>query len=128
MPILESNYKPSIFFRNGFIATVYSGLYRKVKGVEQQRERIILSDNDFLDLDWSYSAKRSSKLVIMLHGLEGDGQRPYMLGVSKLFNDNGFAVVCVNFSSRFFVHECLKYFCDYPIRNNLRVREGVLTT
>lgn len=97
MPILESTYKPSFQFKNGFVATVYSGLVRKIKGLEQQRERINTRDNDFLDLDWSYAESKSDAVIILLHGLEGHAQRPYITGAAKLFNQNGVDAVCVNF-------------------------------
>jgi len=97
MPIVHSSYKAPVFFKNGYVSTVYSGLIRRVNGLAQNRERITLSDGDFLDLDWSYSDVPSNKLLIILHGLEGNGQRPYMLGTAKLFNDNEFDAVCVNF-------------------------------
>ncbi|RED44928.1 YheT family hydrolase [Seonamhaeicola aphaedonensis] len=97
MPVLQSNYKAPILFKNGFIATVYSGLFRRVNNVVQDRERIILSDGDFLDLDWSYSMQKTDKLVILLHGLEGDSKRPYMLGAAKHFNNNNIDTVSVNF-------------------------------
>ncbi len=97
MPILESDYKSSFGFRNGFVSTVYSGLIRNVNGVIQERERITLSDGDFLDLDWSFCGELTDKLIIILHGLEGNAQRPYMTGTAKVFNENGFDAVCVNF-------------------------------
>ncbi|QRM90710.1 alpha/beta fold hydrolase [Lacinutrix sp. WUR7] len=96
MPILNTTYKPSIFFRNGDVATIYSGLIRKVD-LTQERERITLSDGDFIDLDWSYAKEKSSKLIIVLHGLEGNAQRPYVTGPAKLFNENGVDAICVNF-------------------------------
>ena len=96
MPIIESTYKPPFYLKNGFVSTVYSGLIRRVS-LKQERERITLSDNDFLDLDWSFSKTKSDKLIVLLHGLEGDGQRPYMTGTAKLFNDHDFDAVCVNF-------------------------------
>ncbi|WP_452231741.1 YheT family hydrolase [Lacinutrix sp. MEBiC02595] len=96
MPILNTTYKPPFLFRNGNIATIYSGLIRKVK-IKQTRERLTLSDGDFLDLDWSYAKEKSNKLVIVLHGLEGNAQRPYVTGPAKLFNENGVDAVCVNF-------------------------------
>ena len=96
MPIIESTYKPPFYFKKGFIATVYSGLIRKVY-IKQERERITLSDGDFLDLDWSFSKGKSDKLIILLHGLEGHAQRPYVTGSAKLFNENGVDAVCVNF-------------------------------
>ena len=97
MPIIESTYKPPFLTRNGFIATVYSGLFRKVKGVEQKRERIETRDADFLDLDWSYAEDKSDSVIILLHGLEGHAQRPYLTGTAKLFNQNGIDAVGVNF-------------------------------
>lgn len=97
MPILHSYYKPAFVFKNGFIATVFSGLCRRVS-LAQKRERIQLNDGDFLDLDWSYAATTpSDKLIILLHGLEGNGQRPYITGAAKLFNAKGVDAVCVNF-------------------------------
>ncbi|PKQ46285.1 YheT family hydrolase [Confluentibacter flavum] len=97
MPIIDSTYKPLFFFKNGFIATVYSGLFRKVTGLKQERERLLLSDGDFMDLDWSFSKEKADKIILCFHGLEGHGQRPYVTGVAKLFNDNGMDAICVNF-------------------------------
>jgi hypothetical protein len=96
MPIINSTYKAPFFFKNGFVSTVYSGLVRRVI-LKQERERITLNDGDFIDLDWSYTSKKTNKVIVMLHGLEGNGQRPYMLGPAKLFNNNGVDAVCVNF-------------------------------
>ncbi|MFT7050485.1 MAG: putative alpha/beta-fold hydrolase [Psychroserpens sp.] len=96
MPILQSTYKPSFQFKNGFIATVYSGIIRSVT-LEQQRERIATRDTDFLDLDWSYAQNKSTSVIILLHGLEGHAQRPYVTGTAKLFNQNGMDAVCMNF-------------------------------
>jgi len=97
MPIVKSEYNPPFLFKKGHFSTVYSGLFRKVKDVVQERKRIMLSDDDFLDLDWSYSEVKTNKLVILLHGLEGNAQRPYMLGSAKLFNANGYDAVSVNY-------------------------------
>ncbi|WP_040280071.1 YheT family hydrolase [Psychroserpens damuponensis] len=96
MPILQSTFKPPFQFKNGFISTVYSGLFRKVK-LEQSRERIETRDDDFLDLDWSFSEEKSKEVIILLHGLEGHAQRPYVTGTAKLFNNHGVDAVCVNF-------------------------------
>ena len=97
MPILNSNYKASHFFKNGHFSTIYSGLIRRVHGVTQERERLFMNDGDFLDLDWSYTEKPTNRLIIILHGLEGNAQRCYMLGTAKFFNANSFDAVCVNF-------------------------------
>lgn len=97
MPILTTTYKPKFIFRNGHLSTIYSGLLRKVEGVTQKRERLTLLDNDFLDLDWSYTTQKTNQLLIVLHGLEGNAQRHYMLGSAKLANQNNMDAVCINF-------------------------------
>lgn len=96
MPQQDSNYAPPILFRNGHFSTIYSGIIRSVNGVVQNRERIALSDGDFLDLDWSYAQSKSKKLVVLLHGLEGDAQRPYITGSAKILNQNGYDCCAVN--------------------------------
>ncbi|MBO3098222.1 YheT family hydrolase [Gelidibacter pelagius] len=96
MPILDSIFKPPFYFRKSFVATVYSGLFRKVN-LEQTRERLELADGDFIDLDWSYAQKKSEKVIILLSGLEGHAQRPYLTGTAKLFNKNGIDAISVNF-------------------------------
>lgn len=121
MPLISSSYQPSLLFKNGHVSTIYSGLIRRVKGVVQQRERLELPDGDFMDLDWSFTkvsdpgfpkasddtffnqqnddmGKRvTDKVVVLLHGLEGNGQRPYITGSAKAFNREGFDACAVNF-------------------------------
>jgi len=63
----------------------------------QTRERIALDDGDFLDLDWSYAKEKTNKVIILLHGLEGNAQRPYITGAAKLFNENKIDACAVNF-------------------------------
>ncbi|WP_026808630.1 YheT family hydrolase [Arenibacter latericius] len=97
MPIISSLYNPPLPFKNGHFSTIYSGIIRKVKGPVQKRERIFLPDGDFMDLDWSYANKSSSKVAILLHGLEGNAQRPYITGAANYLNASGIDVCAVNF-------------------------------
>lgn len=97
MPIIQSTYKPPFWAKTSFVSTVYSGMFRKVDNVKQTRERITLPDTDFVDLDWSYAKEKTNKVIILLHGLEGHAQRPYITGTAKLFNDNGIDAIGVNF-------------------------------
>ncbi|GJQ05476.1 YheT family hydrolase [Capnocytophaga canimorsus] len=97
MPIVESLYRPSYCFRNMDVATIYSGKFRRVSNIKQFRERLELTDGDFLDVDWSYAGEKSLRCVILLHGLEGSAQRPYILGAAKMFNQNGFDACAMNF-------------------------------
>lgn len=97
MPVLESPYRCNYLFQNGHLSTIYAGAVRKVTGVTQHRERISLPDGDFLDLDWSYAPQTGQQLVLLLHGLEGNAQRAYMLGAAKALNQAGFDVCAMNF-------------------------------
>ena len=97
MPLIKSNYLPILPFRNGHFSTIYSAKLRPSPSLIQQRERIQLSDGDFLDIDWSFTEKESPKVAILLHGLEGNAQRTYMRGQAKVLVENGWNVVAVNF-------------------------------
>ena len=86
MPILQSSYLPSRIWQNPHVSTIYPSAFRKVNGVNYTRERLELSDGDFLDLDWSESSKNNPKLAIFTHGFLGNSTRPYLLGGVKAFN------------------------------------------
>ncbi|MEO0571945.1 MAG: alpha/beta fold hydrolase [Bacteroidota bacterium] len=97
MPLVPSNYNPPFLFRNGHFSTIYAGVIRRVHGLLQKRERLELSDGDFMDLDWSDSRLPTQKVAILLHGLEGDAQRHYITGSAKKLNYNHYDVCAVNF-------------------------------
>lgn len=98
MPLLpSSSYRPPLLLRNAHSATMYPSLFRKVDGVNYERERIDTPDGDFLDLDWLKNGY--SRLVIGLHGLEGSADRSYMLGMMRHFSKNGFDCLALNFRS-----------------------------
>lgn len=95
MPLVESTYNPPAVFRNYHISTVYSAVIRRVQ-VAQERERIDLQDGDFLDLDWSFCAETSEKVLVVIHGLEGSAKRPYVTGLARYFIQHGWDVAAVN--------------------------------
>lgn len=97
MPLISSTYSPHGFFKNGHFSTIYSAKLRTPPRVIQQRERMLLPDGDFMDLDYSYAEKTSRKIAIILHGLEGNAQRTYMKGQAKILNTQGWDVCAVNF-------------------------------
>lgn len=97
MPILESTYDPPLIFRNYHLSTIYASMVRNVPDIDQSRERIELEDGDFIDIDWSHFGKeKSDKLVVILHGLEGNSQRPYVMGMAHKFLEDGWDVAAVN--------------------------------
>lgn len=98
MPIISSRFKAKGLFKDTHFSTIYSAKLRRVGGVTQEREHIILPDGDFLDIDWSFSlTQKVTKVAVLFHGLEGNAQRTYMLGIAKLLNLHGYDVAAVNF-------------------------------
>ena len=102
MPIVKSSYSPTKLYVNGHIETIVPALFRKVKGIKYQRQRITTPDDDFLDLDWmkcnsNPSQENSKKLVIVSHGLEGNTSRSYIHGMVKAFHSKGYDVLAWNF-------------------------------
>lgn len=98
MPVIDSKYKAKGIFKNAHFSTIYASTFRKVNFSAEKRERLELKDGDFLDLDRTYS-KGSENLLILLHGLAGNAQRPYMLGMAKAFSDKGWDTAAMNFRS-----------------------------
>jgi len=88
-------YQAPHLFRNGHLQTIYPTIFRKIKDITYQRERIATPDGDFLDLDWIRNG--SKRLAIISHGLEGDSRRTYVMGMARALSRNGFDVLAWNF-------------------------------
>lgn len=101
MPIVPSRFRASGLFKDPHFSTIYSAKIRRVKGITQTRERMELPDGDYLDIDWTLATipqkGEIKKVAVLLHGLEGDAQRPYILGTAKLLSNNGYDVAAINF-------------------------------
>ncbi len=96
MPLLDRpDFQPPIYFRSPHLQTIYPALLRRVSGITYNRQRLELPDGDFVDLDWSKVG--SKRLIIVLHGLEGDASRPYVLGQVRRFNAGGWDAIGWNF-------------------------------
>lgn len=95
MPLIRSAYPgPPAYQYNGHLQTVIPSLTRRVTGVQYKRERLTLSDGDFVDLDWLNTGH--DRLVILTHGLEGDSNRQYIRGTAKLFAEYQYDVLAWN--------------------------------
>ena len=94
MPILSSSYKAPFYLFNGHVATIVPSVFRKITGAHYQRERLELSDGDFLDLDWLKAGR--DKLVIISHGLEGNSERHYSKGMAKYFASHQWDAIAWN--------------------------------
>jgi len=98
MPLVtESTYPGAPFWqRGGHLQSILPGLFRRVQGVDYQRERIETPDADFLDLDWLKHPQGSRRLVLISHGLEGSSDAQYCKGTAKYFVQNGWDALVWN--------------------------------
>lgn len=106
--------KGSLLMLSGHIETIFPAVFRQVKLKGFKRRRIDTPDGDFLDLDILKGATK--KTVILCHGLEGNSRRPYMKGMAKILNQNGFRIISWNFrgcseinNTRIFYHSGATY-------------------
>ncbi|MBK8505322.1 MAG: hypothetical protein IPL46_25850 [Saprospiraceae bacterium] len=72
-------------------------LFRQIEDLSFERQRVVLPDGDFLDLDWYKSNQR--RLLVLCHGLEGSSQSQYMKGMTLAASKRGIDVVAINFRS-----------------------------
>ncbi len=97
MPLIPSDYQPSFLFKNGHFSTIYSSKMRVCPELIQKRERVILPDKDFIDVDWSFSDIPTKKVAILLHGLEGNAQRTYIKGAANTLLKENWDIAAMNF-------------------------------
>lgn len=103
MPVVDCHYSPPFFLANGYMQSILPTLIRRIDCTHFQRERLHTDDDDFLDLDWSRvdsSSDVSGKtLIVISHGLEGHSRRPYVAGIARDANKQGWDVLAWNFRS-----------------------------
>ena len=73
MPVLPCLYSPPPGLGNGHLQTVYPVLFRKDISLSQQRVRIAVDGDDFLDLDVSTPEKGNGRVAPS--GGNGDGRK-----------------------------------------------------
>jgi len=94
MPLIEnSTYNPTFFFKNKHFNTVYRTFFNN-HAVHFRRERLALTDGDFMDLD--ISSVNSDKVVVAIHGLEGSSRSTYIQSLCKVLNQHNFDVIAMN--------------------------------
>ena len=92
--LINSSYSnPPFYLFNSHLETIVPSMFRKIEG-EYMRERLELTDGDFLDLDWMQGHK--DKLIIISHGLEGNSERHYSKGVARYFYQRGWDALAWN--------------------------------
>jgi uncharacterized protein len=64
-----------------------------------RRQRLELPDGDFVDLDWCSppAGGSDSPIVVLLHGLQGSAQSPYIRGMTRALMRRGMRAVVMHF-------------------------------
>src|SRR5438128_9384531 len=88
-------FKPAWWLRSKHLQTVWQQLMRKPIALSVRRERVELSDGDFIDVDWS--SQKTGPIVIVLHGLEGSINSPYAQGLLFAMNNLGWRSAVMHF-------------------------------
>lgn len=97
VPIVQSQFTPAWWCRNPHLQTLWP-LVVKPRHPELKRERIELTDGDFIDLDWT--ANKHDPMVLVIHGLEGSAHSHYARRMLHALPQNGFRGVLMHFRGR----------------------------
>ena len=96
MPSLTATFRPATGLTNPHLQTLWGPLWRKLPDLQRNRERLWLADGDFLDLDWHGPHQPDTPLVLVLHGLTGSSNSPYVKGLQQALQLRGWASVAIN--------------------------------
>lgn len=100
MPLITSHdHQAPFWLPNGHFQSIFPALFRKIRNITYTRERIVTADDDFLNLDWAKTNKENQGLVVLSHGLEGDSQRQYILGMVRALTRQGYDCLAWNYRS-----------------------------
>ncbi len=95
MPILSAHdYRPPLLLRNRHLNSVYPVFFRKIKFPQTKRERLVLRDGDFVDVD--EVMYRHDQAVLLVHGFEGSAQSVYIQAMGNAFLKRKFDVFAMN--------------------------------
>ena len=90
-------FKTAWLFRNPHFQTIWPAFFRSSPDPSYNRERIELQDGDFIDIDWCGNEKKNTAVALLLHGLEGSSDSPYMRGLANTLCQQGWRCAAVNF-------------------------------
>ena len=96
MPLIDSSkYQKPGYFVFSDMETIMPSIFNRVNGVQYDREKLVLNDGDFWNLDWL--KKGHNKLVILSHGMEGASDRHYVVRFAKYFHQRGWDALAWNY-------------------------------
>ncbi|MFV2004665.1 MAG: hydrolase [Gammaproteobacteria bacterium] len=93
--VTDSDFKPAWWLRSPHMQTLWPVFFKKRHQLDLTTEQVELDDGDFVDLCWS--KKSSDKVVLVLHGLEGELSSHYANGVVHQLEQSGYKPVFMYF-------------------------------
>lgn len=106
MPILRNTFQPIWWLKGAHRQTMWPAFFRKLPPVRTKRERVTLSDGDFVDLEVlsphsNHDIEKAADsntipTVLILPGLEGDIRSPYAVGMMVVLSGMGYRVVLMH--------------------------------
>lgn len=92
-------FRPARWLPGAHVQTIAGKLLRPQPVLEVERIRLDTPDEDFLDLDLGPDPGPGAPVVVVLHGLEGSSQRPYVRRAMAEITRRGVRAVAMNFRS-----------------------------
>lgn len=96
--LYHSPFRAAWWLRNPHLQTLFSTFFRRPPQLARERETLALPDGDFLDLDWhrpeGWTPDRPQVLIV--HGLSGNSDSHYVLGLQAALSARGWASVAMN--------------------------------
>jgi predicted alpha/beta-fold hydrolase len=88
-------FKPAWWLNSAHLQTIWPEIIRKKVAIPVHFKTFELSDGDFLELVWSQQGFKDT--VILLHGLGGSVDSPYIRGMVNALNQFEFNTVVIHF-------------------------------
>jgi len=96
----SDTFRPKRWLPNGHVQTLWRK-FAPTPAVNHRRQRVELTDGDFIDLDWSApeseGASSNGTIVLILHGLCGCSQSGYIQSLQHRLAVSGETSVAMNF-------------------------------
>lgn len=86
------SFSPPWWAKNPHVQTILP-VFTKVEAPALSRQRLELSDGDFIDLDWLGNPHDANSIVVILHGLEGSSDSHYVRRILRDCHQSGICAV-----------------------------------
>ena len=102
-------YKSKWYLKNGHLATIVPAtLYRPEELEYDARLSFESEDDDFFEVD--IIERGNDRVVVILHGLEGNSEAPYIKRLAKTYLENNVDVYALNFRGCATINNKLSYY------------------